>query len=66
MDVYNKSTWICRARGVGECRIHRMAVDVGSTQIMLRLVFAGSHDIVPNGSCVRSVIVDLLQEKKVT
>ena len=59
VDVFNKSTWICRARGVGQHRIHRMPVDTDATQITLRLVFTGSHDLVPNGSCVRTVVVDL-------
>ena len=59
VDVFNKSTWICRTRGVGQHRIHRMPVDTDATQITLRLVFTGSHDLVPNGSCVRTLVVDL-------
>ena len=34
-------TWICRARGVGQHRIHRMPVDTDATQI-IALVFMDS------------------------
>jgi hypothetical protein len=58
VDVYNNSKWLCRARGIGQHRIHRMVVDRDVTRTELRLVFTGSHDVVPEGRYVKTCVLE--------